>query len=47
MSVERTFSILKPDALEKGIIGKIIGRFEEKGLKSRGGADAHALQKEA
>src|SRR6185436_19412528 len=24
---------LKPDALEKGIIGKVIARFEEKGLK--------------
>lgn len=33
MAVERTLSILKPDALEKGIIGKIVDRFEEKGLK--------------
>jgi nucleoside-diphosphate kinase len=33
MAIERTLSIIKPDGLEKGIIGKIIGRFEEKGLK--------------
>ena len=32
MAVERTLSILKPDALEKGVIGKIISRFEESGL---------------
>jgi len=33
MAIERTLSILKPDALEKGIIGKIIDRFESNGLK--------------
>jgi nucleoside-diphosphate kinase len=33
MATERTLSIIKPDGLEKGIIGKIIARFEEKGLK--------------
>ncbi len=33
MAVERTLSIIKPDGVEKGIIGKIIARFEEKGLK--------------
>jgi nucleoside-diphosphate kinase len=33
MAVERTLSIIKPDGLEKGVIGKIIARFEEKGLK--------------
>jgi nucleoside-diphosphate kinase len=33
MAIERTLSILKPDALEKGIIGKIISRFESNGLK--------------
>jgi nucleoside-diphosphate kinase len=33
MSIERTLSILKPDALEKGVIGKIISRFEAAGLK--------------
>jgi nucleoside-diphosphate kinase len=33
MATQRTLSLIKPDGLEKGIIGKIIARFEEKGLK--------------
>ena len=33
MAIERTLSIIKPDGLEKGIIGKVIARFEETGLK--------------
>jgi nucleoside-diphosphate kinase len=33
MSVERTLSIIKPDGVKKNIIGKIISRFEDRGLK--------------
>ncbi|MBU2709974.1 nucleoside-diphosphate kinase [Zooshikella harenae] len=33
MSVERTLSIIKPDAVSKNVIGKIFSRFEEAGLK--------------
>ncbi|EKD77097.1 MAG: hypothetical protein ACD_42C00483G0003 [uncultured bacterium] len=33
MSIEKTLSIIKPDAVAKNIIGKIITRFEEAGLK--------------
>ena len=33
MAVERTLSILKPDALQSAVIGKILTRFEEAGLK--------------
>ncbi|MGI5861998.1 MAG: nucleoside-diphosphate kinase [Myxococcales bacterium] len=33
MAVERTLSIIKPDAVEKGLIGKIIARFEAEELK--------------
>jgi nucleoside-diphosphate kinase len=33
MAIERTLSILKPDALESGVIGKILSRLEEAGLK--------------
>lgn len=33
MATERTLSIIKPDGVEKGIIGKIISRFESNGLK--------------
>ncbi|MEQ9507834.1 MAG: nucleoside-diphosphate kinase, partial [Alloalcanivorax xenomutans] len=33
MSVERTLSIIKPDAVAKNVIGEIVGRFEKAGLK--------------
>jgi len=33
MAIERTFSILKPDALQSGVIGKVLAKFEEAGLK--------------
>ena len=33
MAVERTLSIIKPDAMAKNVIGKIYSRFEENGLK--------------
>jgi nucleoside-diphosphate kinase len=33
MSVERTLSIIKPDAVAKNVIGQILGRFEQAGLK--------------
>ena len=31
--MERTLSIIKPDAVAKGVIGKILDRFESDGLK--------------
>ena len=33
MSIERTLSIIKPDAVAKNVIGEIITRFEKAGLK--------------
>ncbi len=33
MAVERTFSIVKPDAVAKNVIGQILTRFEAAGLK--------------
>ncbi len=33
MAVERTFSIVKPDAVAKNVIGQIYSRFENAGLK--------------
>jgi len=33
MAVERTLSIIKPDAVAKNVIGKIASRFETNGLK--------------
>ena len=47
MAIERTLSIIKPDGLEKGIIGKIVSRFEEKGLKPVAMRMQHLSTKEA
>jgi nucleoside-diphosphate kinase len=33
MAIERTFSIVKPDAVAKNVIGKIYSRFEDAGLR--------------
>ncbi len=33
MTKERTFVMLKPDAIQRGLIGKMISRFEKKGIK--------------
>jgi len=33
MSIERTLSIIKPDAVAKNVIGEIYSRFEKAGLK--------------
>lgn len=34
--MERTLILIKPDAIQRGLIGRIITRFEEKGLKPVG-----------
>ena len=33
MAIERTFSIIKPDAVAKNVIGEIVSRFENNGLQ--------------
>lgn len=33
MQKERTFAMIKPDAVQRGFIGEIISRFERKGIK--------------
>ena len=33
MAVERTLSIIKPDAVKKNVIGEILARFEKAGLR--------------
>ena len=33
MSIEKTLSIIKPDAVKRDLTGKIIAMFEEKGLR--------------
>jgi len=34
---ERTFVMVKPDGVQRGLIGEIVGRLEDKGLKMVGG----------
>jgi nucleoside-diphosphate kinase len=36
MAIERTLSIVKPDATRNNYVGKIIARFEEEGLRIAG-----------
>ena len=33
MSIQRTLVLCKPDAVQRGLVGRIISRFEDKGLK--------------
>ncbi len=47
MAVERTLSIIKPDAVAKNIIGKIYTRFENAGLKVVAAKMAHLDQAKA
>ena len=47
MTIQRTLSIIKPDATLKNIIGKIIDRFEENGLKVVAGKLIHMDQVKA
>ena len=47
MAIERTLSIIKPDGVEKGIIGRVISRFEKAGLKPVAMRMAHLSRAEA
>jgi len=47
MAVQRTFSIIKPDAVAKNLIGKIISRFESNGLKIVASKMKHLSRQEA
>lgn len=47
MAIERTLSIIKPDAVAKNVIGKIYDRFEQAGLKIVASKMAHLSQSEA
>ena len=47
MTIQRTLSIIKPDATSKNIIGKIIDRFEENGLKVVAGKLIHMDESKA
>ncbi|MDR3213325.1 MAG: nucleoside-diphosphate kinase [Azoarcus sp.] len=47
MAIERTLSIIKPDAVAKNVIGKIYQRFEDAGLKIAAARLMHLSAREA
>ncbi|MCK9532411.1 MAG: nucleoside-diphosphate kinase [Gammaproteobacteria bacterium] len=47
MAIERTLSIIKPDAVAKNVIGEIYARFEKAGLKIVAAKMKHLSQAEA
>jgi nucleoside-diphosphate kinase len=47
MAVERTLSIIKPDAVAKNVIGEIYARFEKAGLKIVAARMAHLSRNDA
>ncbi len=47
MAVERTLSIIKPDAVAKNVIGEIYSRFEKNGLKVIAARMHHLSRQEA
>ncbi len=47
MAIERTLSIIKPDAVAKNVIGKIYSRFETNGLKIAAARLAQLSRQEA
>ncbi len=47
MAIERTLSIIKPDGVSRDLIGKIIAKFEEAGLRPVAIRRHHMSKKEA
>jgi nucleoside-diphosphate kinase len=47
MAIERTFSIIKPDAVAKNVIGEIYSRFEKHGLNIIAAKMLHLTQAQA
>ncbi|MBY5921991.1 nucleoside-diphosphate kinase [Ferrimonas balearica] len=47
MALERTFSIIKPDAVAKNLIGAIYNRFESAGLKIVASKMVHLTREQA
>ena len=45
--MERTFAIIKPDAVERGLAGKILARVEEAGFAIRAMRKQHLTKREA
>ena len=47
MAIERTFSIIKPDAVAKNVIGQIYSRFEQAGLQVVAAKMLHLTKEQA
>jgi len=47
MSIQRTLSIIKPDAVRKNVVGQILARFEDAGLKIVATRMAHLTKAQA
>jgi nucleoside-diphosphate kinase len=47
MALERTFSIVKPDGVQKNLIGQVYSRFEKAGLKIIAARMLHLTQAQA
>ncbi len=47
MKIEKTLSIIKPDAVAKNVIGEIIKRFEQSGLRVAGAKMMHLSKTQA
>lgn len=47
MAIQRTLSIIKPDAVAKNVVGKILQRFEDAGLKIVAARMVHLSAREA
>ncbi|MGR9115494.1 MAG: nucleoside-diphosphate kinase [Gammaproteobacteria bacterium] len=47
MAIERTFSIVKPDAVAKNVIGEIYSRFEKNGLRIIASKMLHLTREQA
>ena len=47
MAIERTFSIIKPDAVAKNVIGEIYARFEKAGLRIVAARMLHLTREQA
>jgi len=47
MAIERTLSIIKPDAVAKNVVGQIVSRFEQAGLKVVAARMLHLSQAQA
>jgi nucleoside-diphosphate kinase len=45
--IEQTLSIVKPDGVSRNLVGKIVGRFEEEGLRIAAMKKKHLSRREA